>query len=86
MTHEQKINYMRIAAGLCCFGFTNQQMDLLVSIYDLVLEKQGNTSLMDTSKVEVDVKKRADIKSKTEMLDKISTKKGETIRNKKAKK
>ncbi len=86
MTHEQKIKYMRIAAGLCCFGFNHQQMDLLVSLYDLVIEKQGSTSLMDTSKVEVEVRKRADIKSRSEMLDKISTNKGETIRRKKAKK
>lgn len=74
MTHDQKINYMRIAAGICGYGFTNKQLDLLVSIYDLVTEKQDETSLKDVVKAECDVKQRDDVKSRQELLDKVSTK------------
>ena len=74
MTHEQKINYMRIAAGVAGFGFRNEQLDLLVSLYELVKENEGRTNLYSISDIEVEVKKRADTKKKSELLDKFSTK------------
>lgn len=52
MTHEEKINNMRIATALCNFGFNNEQLDLLVSLYDIVTEKEGKTSLEDICKIE----------------------------------
>jgi len=74
MTHEQKINYMRIAAGIACLGFSNSQLDLLVSLYELVLRKKGEATVDDTVNVELEVKKRSDIKSKQDLLDKVSDK------------
>lgn len=58
MTHKQKINYMRIAASLCNFGFTKKQMDLLVSLYDLVIEKEGKTDVDSITEVEMEVENR----------------------------
>lgn len=49
---------------------------MLVSLYELVIEKQGETDLKTVCKVEADVKKRADIKSRSELLDKVSEKVG----------
>lgn len=74
MTQEQKINYMRIAAGIVGYGFDNKGLDMLVSLYDLVIEKQGETDINSVCKVEAEVKKRADIKSRSELLDKVSEK------------
>ncbi len=74
MTHEQKINYMKIACGVVGYAFDPKGLDLLVSLYELVIEKQGNSDLDDICKVEVEVKQRADEKSKNELLDKISDK------------
>ena len=74
MTHEEKINYMKIACGVVGYAFDPKGLDLLVSLYELVIEKQGNSDLNDISRVEVEVKQRADAKSKSEMLDKISDK------------
>lgn len=76
MTHEKKINYMRIAAGICNYGFDNKGLDLLVSLYDLIIEKQGESDLKDVIKVESEVKHRADVKSRSELLDKVSEKVG----------
>jgi hypothetical protein len=59
MTHEEKINYMRIAAGICCLGFTNDQLDKLVSLYELVIKKEGKSSLEDAIRIEEEVKERA---------------------------
>ena len=59
MTHEEKIGYMRIAAGMACFGFKNEDLDMLVSLYDLVLDKKGKTSVEDVVEVQIEVKERA---------------------------
>lgn len=72
MTHEEKINYMRIAAGICGYGFKNESLDLLVSLYELILEKQGKSDIEDMVRVEVAVKQRADAKKRSELLDKVS--------------
>lgn len=72
MTHEKKIDFMRIASGICGFGIPYKELDLLVSIYELVIEKQGEATLMDALKVQEDVKSRDDAKKKSELLDKIS--------------
>lgn len=72
MTHEQKINYMRIAAGVVGYVFENKGLDLLVSLYELVIEKEGESDLKTILEIESDVKKRDDIKKRSELLDKIS--------------
>lgn len=74
MTQEQKINNMKIAARICGFGFDNKGIDLLVSLYELISEKEGQTSMSDVTKVQMDVKNRDDAKTKSELLDKISEK------------
>lgn len=74
MTHEEKIEYMRISAGICCYGFSHQQMDLLVSLYELVLQKKGEGKLDEILHAQRECKTRADIKSKSELLDKVSDK------------
>lgn len=65
---------MRIAAGICGFGFKEEQLDLLVSIYDLVLEKKGETDVDSCCKIERAAKSRADIRHKQALLDKVSEK------------
>jgi hypothetical protein len=70
MTHEEKINYMRIAAGMACFGFTNDQLDLLVSLYDTVTEKKGKTAISDIVDVEFAVKTRKEERERKELLEK----------------
>ncbi len=74
MKHEEKINYMRIASGMAGMGFTNEQLDKLVCLYELVLVNKGNTNLGEVTILESNVKKRADIKHRSDMLDKVSKK------------
>jgi hypothetical protein len=74
MTHEEKINYLRIAAGICGYGFKNEQLDLLISLYELVIKKQGTTDLESVVAIEQEVKHRMDIKSRQDLLDKVSEK------------
>lgn len=65
---------MRIAAGIACMGFTNEQLDELVSLYELVIEKEGGTSLRDVSQIEVECEKRAEEKRKSTFRDKVDEK------------
>jgi hypothetical protein len=58
MTHEEKINYMRIATGIVGYGFDLKGIDMLVSIYDSIIENQGETNLKGLAKIEVEVEKR----------------------------
>ncbi len=74
MTHEKKIEDMKIAAGICGFGFSYDQMDLLVSLYDLVCEKGSETDLHSISDTEFKAKERADQRSREALLDKVSKK------------
>ena len=70
MTHDEKINYMRIATGIVGYGFDNKGLDMLVSLYELVIENKGETDLKTICKIEAEVNKRAYIKSRSELLDK----------------
>lgn len=45
MTQEEKIKYFQTAASICNLGFDYKTIDLLVNLYDLVLEKKGETDL-----------------------------------------
>ncbi len=52
MGHDQKINYMSIAASLCKLGFEHKHLDLLVSLYELVLRKEGLADMRDIADVQ----------------------------------
>lgn len=75
MTHEEKINYLRISAGICGFSIQNEHLDLLISLYELILEKKGDGRIDDIVEVELEVKERANAKKRSELLDKVSKKK-----------
>lgn len=68
MQHEKKINYMKIAAGICGFGFTCEQLDLLTSIYDKVLVNEGDTNLREIAEIEVQVSNREKERLKKEKI------------------
>jgi hypothetical protein len=69
MTHNQKINYMRIAAGISGFSIQNEHLDLLVSVYEMVTEKEGKTSLSDIVNVEHEVEKRSKERREKELAE-----------------
>jgi hypothetical protein len=65
---------MKIACGIAGYGFKYDGLDLLVSLYELVIEKQGDADLRMLSQIETSVKERAEIKKRSELLDKVSEK------------
>ena len=67
MTHEEKINYMKIATAIAGYGFEHKILDMLVSIYELVIEKEGKTDLKMVCEIEAEVKKRAEKISSTKV-------------------
>jgi hypothetical protein len=58
MTHEEKIEYMQIASGIVGYVFDRKGLDMLVSVYDLVIEKKGDTDLHSIVKVKCAVEDR----------------------------
>lgn len=57
MTKREKVSYMKIAASICNLGFTTEQMDLLVGLYELVSDKKGNTDLDSIVALDLSIKK-----------------------------
>ena len=55
MTHDEKIEYMRLATAFADIQCGLVELDMLISLYDLILEKKGNTDLMSLAKVVVTV-------------------------------
>jgi len=74
MTHEEKINYMKIATGIVGYGFNSKDLDMFISIYELVIKEKGKTDLKMICEIQSEVEKRADTKSRSELLDKVSKK------------
>jgi len=70
MTHEEKIQYMKIALGIIGYGFDHKSSDMLISVYELILKKEGKTDLEMILKVKARVEERDDLKNRSEMLDK----------------
>lgn len=60
MTHEEKINYMRIACSICNYGFSHEQVDLMVSLYEMVRLTDGNGTLKGVLDIHEVVKQRAE--------------------------
>lgn len=58
MTHEEKISYMKVAAGIIGYNFEKQGLDMLVSIYDKILEKKGETDLKDLVDIQLNVERK----------------------------
>lgn len=56
MTHEQKVKYFRIALNICQWGFNDQQVDLMVRLYELVQKREGATSVEDVVTIEYENK------------------------------
>ena len=68
MEHKEKINYMRIAAGIVGYGFDEKGLDMLISMYDLVLEKEGQTDLNSIVKIRCEVEEREEERIKAERI------------------
>lgn len=52
MTHEQKVYYFTTALNICRFTIDLRNTDLMVRLYDLVLEKGGQTDLKSIAEVQ----------------------------------
>ena len=55
MTHEEKLEYMRIAIAICGYGFPKSKIDLFVSLYEKILANQGEVDLKDVVKLELEI-------------------------------
>jgi len=67
MTQEKKINFMRIACAIAGYNFSNSQLDLLISLYELIQEKKEKANLKQIAEVQKIVKDRT-IKQELEKM------------------
>ena len=45
MTHQEKIQYMKLATAICGYGFEEKTVDLFVTLYDQIVADNGETDL-----------------------------------------
>ena len=65
MTQKEKLNYMRIAMSICNYGFQDKDLDMFVSLYELVNDKKGEADLKDILEVQNKVNERHQEPKKT---------------------
>ena len=58
MTHKQKIAYMRVALSIMNIGLREIDVDKIVTIYESVVETEGNLNIRDIVKIDQEVKKQ----------------------------
>lgn len=56
--HEKKVKQFTAVLNLCKFGVSDEHTDLMVSLYDLLLEKGGEANLKDIIEVQTKHKER----------------------------
>jgi hypothetical protein len=58
MTHEEKVNYLRLTLGICEVKTDLKTADLILQLCDLIKRKKDKTNLRDAIEVFTDVRKR----------------------------
>jgi hypothetical protein len=58
MTQSERIEYFGIAASLVGYKFEKQALELLVSVYDKILDKKGDTDLKDLVDIQISVERK----------------------------
>jgi hypothetical protein len=58
MTNEDKISYMQVAAAVVGYSMDVKGLELLVTIYDKVLEKKGQTDLSDLVDIQISIDRK----------------------------
>ena len=58
MTQEEKITYLDISMRVCGFNFKPEHLDLIITMFEAILEKKGETDLKDIAKIQVQVNDR----------------------------
>lgn len=75
MDHKEKINYLRIAAGMVGFNFKEVDLDKLASVYDGVLKKKGKYTVEDAVHDIFEADKREEEREKERIRKEIEKRK-----------
>ena len=62
MNNNEKLTYMRQAVNLAGFSLNDKGLEMLISLYDLIRQKKGRTTLKDVTKTVCDVSNKHDKK------------------------
>lgn len=62
---------MKIAASIVGYGFNLKELDLLISLYEVVLKKKGDTDLDSITTIKVEVDDRENARHKEDIAKKL---------------
>lgn len=72
--NEKEIKELQVACAIAGFHFELEQLDMLVSLQELVKSKGGDLTMSEVIDVKFQAKERANVKHRKEALDKFSEK------------
>ena len=58
LTHQEKITYLDISMRVCGFNFKPEHLDLIITMFEAILQKKGETDLKDIAKIQSQVNDR----------------------------
>lgn len=73
-SHSDRVKMINISANVAGIGLSEESSDLIVSLYEAILEKRDSLTIKEIYTIKHEVKCRADAKARSEMLDKVSKK------------
>lgn len=62
MTHEEKISYMALALSMMNLNIGKENLDKVVSVYELLLKKEGDVNIKDIVKLEATISEKYKVK------------------------
>ena len=58
MTQEQKINYLDTATRIASYCIAKQDLDIIISLYDLILKKGGKADVESICHIKFNVEEK----------------------------
>jgi len=65
MLLDSKIAYLKTALNICKIPVEDKIAELVISLYEEILKKHGETSLMDISRIQVEIEEKYESKKKS---------------------
>ena len=69
---DSKIAYLKTALNICKIPVEDKIAELVISLYEEILKKHGETSLMDISRIQVEIEEKYESKKSLQTSKRLS--------------
>lgn len=72
MDYNEQTKYLRIACNIAKLGLNDEQLYLLLSLYELIKDKKGKADVQEICDLETKAKNETNSVKRSKLLDEIS--------------